>query len=85
MVEFRKDIYNEEYLTSLGLNDRQIKGVVYTKETGKITNAEYQELNEVSKSTATRDLSDLVDKELIKLLGSGKRDIHYVLNHKNLK
>lgn len=85
LAEFRKDIYNEEYLTSLGLNDRQVKGVFYTKETGKITNGEYQELNEVSKSTATRDLSDLVDKELIKLLGSGKRDIHYVLNHKNLK
>jgi ATP-dependent DNA helicase RecG len=86
LVEFRKDIYHEEYLTELGLNERQIKAVLFAKENGKITNSDYQELNEVSKSTATRDLSDLVNKTTFELQGSGKRDIHYVLlNHKNLK
>lgn len=85
LVEFRKDIYNEENLMSLGLNKRQVKAMLYTKEKGKITNSDYQELNAISKSTSTRDLSNLVDKGLIKLKGSGKRDIHYVLNHKNLK
>lgn len=81
-VEFRKDIYNEEYLTNLGLNERQVKAVLLTKEKGKITNSDYQGLNEVSKSTATRDLSELVDKKMIRLEGSGKRDIHYTLNQK---
>lgn len=85
LVEFRKDIYNEENLMSLGLNKRQVKAMLYTKEKGKITNSDYQELNAISKSTSTRDLSNLVDKGLIKVKGSGKRDIHYVLNHKNLK
>jgi len=67
-------------------NERQIKAVLFAKENGKITNSDYQELNEVSKSTATRDLSDLVNKTTFELQGSGKRDIHYVLlNHKNLK
>ena len=28
---FMKDIYTEEYLRNLGLNERQIKAVVYAK------------------------------------------------------
>ena len=44
-VIFRKDIYTEEYLHRVGLNERQIKAVMYAKEKGKITNREYQELN----------------------------------------
>ncbi len=61
-VEFRKDIYNAEYFKSLGLNERQIQAMKYVKETGKITNSEYQALNNVSKATASRDLSELVEK-----------------------
>jgi len=34
-VYFRKDIYTEEYLRKLGLNERQIKAVMYVKEKGK--------------------------------------------------
>ncbi len=64
-VEFRKDIYNEEILQSKGLNPRQIKAVLYAKEKRKITNREYQVINEVSRVTATRDLKDLVDKNII--------------------
>ena len=37
-VEFRKDIYNESYLQSISLNDRQIKAILYTKENEKNTN-----------------------------------------------
>lgn len=32
------------------------------KEKGKITNAEYQEINDVSKKTVTNDLTELVTK-----------------------
>ena len=39
---FRKDIYNKEDLSKLGLIDRQIKAVLYVKEHGKITNGEYK-------------------------------------------
>lgn len=31
-MEFRKDIYFAEYLESLGLNERQIKAILYVKE-----------------------------------------------------
>ena len=69
MVEFRKDIYNDEYFTGLGLNERQIKAVLYVKEKGKITNSDYQEINEIAERTASRDLADLVSKKI--LINSG--------------
>lgn len=61
-VVFRKDLFNEEDLQAKGLNPRQIKAVMYVKEKGKITNKEYQEINQVSKRTANTDLSELVHK-----------------------
>jgi ATP-dependent DNA helicase RecG len=65
LVEFRKDIYHEEYLIELGLNERQIKAVLYTKENEKITNSDYQKLNEISKRTATNELTELVEKYVL--------------------
>jgi ATP-dependent DNA helicase RecG len=65
-VEFRKDIFSLEYFKSLGLNDRQIQAMKYIKEKGKITNSEYQTNYAVARNTATRDLSDLVEKGLLK-------------------
>ena len=76
---FLKDVYTEEYLQKLGLNERQIKAVMYVKEKGRITNREYQEVCGVSKATATRDLSELVNKGVFLIHGEGKRDIHYTL------
>jgi ATP-dependent DNA helicase RecG len=64
-VEFRKDIYNEEYLQSVGISERQIKALMYTKENGEITNSEYQEICSISKPTASRDIKSLVDKGLL--------------------
>ncbi len=75
-VEFRKDIYHEEYLFSLGLNERQVKGVLFTKEKGKITNSDYQELNDIGKTTATDELSRLVELGIFKsptLKGRGSK------------
>ena len=48
-IEFRtilaRDIFTENMLSKLGLNERQLKAVKYVKEKGKITNKEYQELS----------------------------------------
>ena len=71
---FRKDIYSELYLNKIGLNNRQIKAVLYVKEKGKITNGEYQQLNAVSRRTATRDLNELVNNSKI-LINSGMQGI----------
>ena len=79
-VEFRKDIYNEKYLQSLNLIDRQVKAVLFTKEKGKLTNSDYQTLNDVSRETATRDLKELIDKQLIKPSGQKGAGAFYTLN-----
>lgn len=65
-VEFRKDKLNEESLKSLNLNDRQLKALEFLKNNRRITNREYQSSFNVSRNTATRDLSDLVEKGIIK-------------------
>jgi ATP-dependent DNA helicase RecG len=69
-VEFRKDIFYEQYLKSLYLNDRQIKAVLYLREKGQISNRDYQKLNNVSKATASRDLSELEEKRLLNNKGT---------------
>jgi len=75
----RKDYYTEERLKEIGLNDRQIKAVMYVKENGKITNKEYQELNGVTKKTASRDLGVLTDKRILGKVGSTGKGTHYIM------
>ncbi len=65
-VEFKKDIFDLEYFKALGLNDRQIQAMKFLKENGKITNSEYQTNYSVARNTATRDLTELVEKGLLK-------------------
>lgn len=78
-VEFRKDIYNEKYLKTLSLNDRQVKAILFVKEKWKITNSEYQQLNDCSRNTASNDLTDLVEKELLKPSGQKGAGAFYTL------
>ena len=76
---FLKDVYTEEYLQKLGLNERQIKAVMYVKEKGKITNREYQELNLCSRNTASNDLKDLTQKGILKESGKKGMGAYYVI------
>lgn len=78
-VIFRKDIYTAEQLESIGLSDRQIKAVLFAKEKGKITNMDYQKLNQISERTATRELKDLVDREILQSSGiKGAGAFYYI-------
>lgn len=61
-VVFKKDIFNEDYFKRLKLNDRQIKAVLYVKKNGKITNSIYQNICDVSKGTATKELKELTER-----------------------
>jgi len=72
IVEFRKDIFNLEYFTSINLNERQINALKYLKESLRITNKVYQEINKTSSRTAVRDLKLLVDKGIIRQKGLKK-------------
>lgn len=78
VVTLRKGI-TEELLKEKGLNERQIKAVSYIREKGSITNKEYLVLFDVSRITATRDLKLLEEEEIVKRIGTGRRDLKYVL------
>ncbi|MGC8690925.1 MAG: ATP-binding protein [Caldisericum sp.] len=76
---FMKDRYTEEYLKTLGLNERQIKAVMYVKKNGRITNREYRELVNISDEGARLDLKGLVEKSILVAKGKG-RSLHYAIN-----
>lgn len=74
-VSFFKDVYIAERLNQMGLNERQIQGVLYIKEKGSIGNMEYQKLTGASKPTATRDLKELQQRGILVLRGAGKLSV----------
>lgn len=78
-IVFYKDIYTTKFLKELGLNERQIKAVIYVKENGKITNKNIQELFNVSRETATRDLAFLKEREILESSGKRGPGVYYVL------
>ena len=65
IITLFKDNLTSEQLTKLGFNDRQVQAVLFVKEKGKITNSEYQILNEVSDRTALRDIDELTEKGIL--------------------
>ncbi|AMC11924.1 hypothetical protein Lupro_11890 [Lutibacter profundi] len=80
LVTLFKNKYVREQLKELGLNERQVNAIEYLKVNSRITNKEYQELNSVTKKTATRDLKTLTDLELIHSSGKAGAGAFYVLN-----
>jgi len=61
-ITLRKNAIDKKSLISKDLNKRQITALEFLKENKTITNKTYQELCKDSKATATRDLTELVDK-----------------------
>ncbi len=61
LVTLFKNHLTEEQLRKMGLNERQIKAVQYVREKGKITNSEYQEINNISRQMATNELQALTN------------------------
>jgi ATP-dependent DNA helicase RecG len=78
-VRFYKDIYTEENLRKKGLNERQLKAVIYVKENKAISNNEYMELTKVSRQTATRDLNELVRLKVLEKKGITGKGTEYFL------
>jgi ATP-dependent DNA helicase RecG len=79
LVTLFKNKYSKEQLQILGLNERQVKAILYVVEHGSITNSKYQEINAVAKTLATEELKDLIGKELMKQAGSKGRGSKYEL------
>lgn len=78
-ITFFKDIYTEDYLNNLGLQERHIKALLFIKENGRITNAQFQELLNVSKRTVTNDLQFLMDENYLEKTGTRGRGTYYTL------
>ncbi len=78
-VVFYRDWLTEERLGELGLNERQVKAVLYVKEKGSTTNREYRGLFSVSKATASRELKELVDAGIFEKIGKTGRSVRYIL------
>ena len=57
-----KNSLDNKTLIDKGLSARQIKAIEYLKENKQLTNKIYQGICEVSKATATRDLTELIEK-----------------------
>lgn len=64
-------------LEELGLNERQIKGLEIIFKNGKITNSEYAREFNISRNSATNDLTSFIEKGLIKRIGKG-RGCYYI-------
>lgn len=58
-------IINDDFILKHQLKYRQIQAIWFIKKRGRITNSDYQRLNDVSKPTATRDLQELVKKGIL--------------------
>lgn len=79
-VTLFKDKYTEKHLLSIGLNQRQIKAVLYTKENEHITNSIYQQICDTSERTASRDLENLTEQKIFAKYGE-KKGTRYKLKH----
>jgi len=77
-VTFLQDPYTPERLRKLGLNERQIKAVLYVKEHGEISNRDYRRLTGISDETARQELMALVKRNLLQVQGKG-RATRYIL------
>ncbi|HXU32092.1 MAG TPA: DUF4062 domain-containing protein [Thermoanaerobaculia bacterium] len=71
-----RDWLTADFLSTLGLNERERKAVDFIQQARRMTNQQYQETTGASRTTAKRDLEDLVAKGLVVLVGTG-RTAHY--------
>ncbi|MDW7776259.1 MAG: helix-turn-helix domain-containing protein [Methanosarcinales archaeon] len=81
VVTFRKSGLTDAYLEQLGLNERQKKAITHLKEHGKIDRKTYITICNVEKTLAHEELADMVNKELLDILGKG-RGAYYILRTK---
>lgn len=71
-----KDRFTIEQLKKEDLNDRQIKAILYIKETGKISNSIYRKMFDITEKTAFRDLEKLLMLNLLKKEGAKKGTVY---------
>ena len=76
-VAFFKSLYTVNRVLLAELDERQAKTIQWVLEHGRISNAEYQNLFQVSQRTASRELSILVKQDLLEKVGRTGRSLYY--------
>lgn len=80
IVTLSKNVFTSESLSKQGLSERQTKALAYLRDNASISNTTYQQLFNVSKPTATRDLTELAEKyNLLKKQGKTGKGTEYTL------
>jgi ATP-dependent DNA helicase RecG len=69
---FKVTLYNHEGAAEAELNERQQKAASLLKEKGHITTGQYMKMNQVSRPTAFRELSEMKDKGMASVKGKGR-------------
>ena len=64
-----------------GLNRRQLKAIDFIRDHGFVTNRHYSQLNDISERQALRELTEMVDTEILIRTGKG-RACRYLLGDK---
>jgi predicted HTH transcriptional regulator len=72
-------IISNDFILKHHLNIRQVKALQFIHKRGRISNSNYQRLNQISKPTATRDLQDLVKKAVLTPSGTRGAGAFYEL------
>ncbi len=67
-----KNVSSDIILVGFELNERQKRAILFIKENKAITRAEYQEINNIGRSIASKELSELVDKGYFLSSGRGR-------------
>ncbi len=79
-VKLSKDMLDISSLSRFNLNERQVKSLNHLKEKIKISNKQYQQLNGVSKGTATKELTSMVNDGLLEKTGTRGAGTFYRLH-----
>ncbi len=85
VVTLWRDWLTDTVLAALEINERQKQAIRFVKEKGRINNSEYQGLVKISMRNATRDLTELVEKEIFEKKGIHGKGVHYVLGKRARK
>ncbi|MFA4877039.1 MAG: ATP-binding protein [Methanoregula sp.] len=85
VVTLWRDWLTDEMLAAADINKRQKQAIRFVKEKGRINNSEYQNLVKSSMRNATRDLTELVEKEIFEKRGIHGKGVHYVLGRRARK
>ena len=76
---YKPDVRKFE-MEAFDLNERQKKAIEYIKQYGKIDNKEYQTFCRTTKPTATRDLQELIEKNILTKIGKKGRGTYYMMS-----